>query len=137
MANLLLLFALAMLDVIPVPLPTALLTRAATMSTGGRVLGAFGMGAASGLVAAPCGAPVMASLLTWVAATRSAWLGFSYLLVFSLGMCTLLVIVGLAAGGVVQLPRAGAWMVRVKQIFAVLMIATAEYYLVQMGQVWF
>jgi cytochrome c-type biogenesis protein len=137
MANLLLLFALAMLDVLPVPVPTALLTRAATMDTGGRAAGAFGMGAASGLVAAPCGAPVMATLLTWVAATHSAWRGFSYLFVFSLGMCALLVVVGFAAGGAITLPRAGTWMVRVKQVFAVVMIGMAEYYLIQAGQVWF
>jgi thiol:disulfide interchange protein DsbD len=135
MANALLFFALMMLDVLPVPVPQRWLSRAATMDGRGRVLGAFSMGAASGLVAAPCGAPVMATLLTWVAATHSAVLGFSYLFVFSLGMCSLLVVVGLAAGGAVQLPRAGAWMLTVKRVFAVIMFGTAEYYFVQAGQV--
>jgi thiol:disulfide interchange protein DsbD len=79
----------------------------------------------------------MATLLTWVAATHSATLGFAYLFVFSLGMCTLLVVVGLAAGGAVQLPRAGAWMVHVKRVFALLMLVTAQYYLVSAGQVLF
>jgi len=92
------------------------------------------MGAASGLVAAPCGAPVFAVLLTFVATTRSALLGFGYLFAFSLGMCTLLVVVGLAAGGAVRLPKAGPWMIWVKRAFALLMIAAAEYYLIQMGQ---
>jgi len=137
MANLLLVFAFMMLDVIPVPLPTRLLQRAASMQTGGRVAGAFGMGAASGLVAAPCGAPVMATLLTWVAATNSAWRGFSYLFVFSLGMCSLLVVVGLTAGKLSRLPRAGAWMIRIKQFFALIMVGMAQYYLLQAGQVWF
>jgi thiol:disulfide interchange protein DsbD len=133
LANLLSLFAFMMLDVIPVPVPNALLTRAATMSGGGRLIGVFGMGAASGLVAAPCGAPVMATLLTWVAATRSAMLGFFYLFVFSLGMCSLLVLVGLGAGGAIRLPKPGAWMVWVKRGFALVMFGVAEYYLVQMG----
>jgi cytochrome c-type biogenesis protein len=137
MANLLLLFALMMFDVIPVPVPQSLMARAAGMNTGGRVLGALGMGAASGLVAAPCGAPVMATLLTWVAATHSAWRGFSYLFVFSLGMSALLVAVGLTAGNLSKLPRAGLWMVRVKTFFAVVMLGAAEYYLLQAGQVWF
>jgi cytochrome c-type biogenesis protein len=137
MGNLMLLFALAMLDVVPVPIPTGLLTRAATMESGGRIAGAFGMGAASGLVAAPCGAPVMATLLTWVAATQNAWQGFSYLFVFSLGMSSLLVAVGLAAGMVNRLPKAGAWMRQVKVVFAVLMLGMAQYYLLQAGQVWF
>ena len=111
MANLLVLFALMMLDVLPVPIPHSLVQRAASMQSGGRFAGAFAMGAASGLVAAPCGAPVFAVVLTWVAATGSAVLGFLYLFVFSLGMSTLLVLVGLFAGTVAALPRAGAWMV--------------------------
>ncbi len=134
LANLLLAFGLMMLDALPVPVPQRLLARAASLDARGRVAGAFGMGAASGLVAAPCGAPVFGAVLTWVAATRSALLGFAYLFVFSLGMCTLLVAVGLTAGGVVRLPRAGAWMLWVKRGFAVAMLAMAEYYLIQMGQ---
>jgi len=134
MANLLLLFALAMLDVIPVRVPQPLLQRAANMSGGGRVAGTFGMGAASGLVAAPCSAPVMAAVLTWVGTTKSAGLGFLYLFVFSLGMSALLVVVGLFAGAISALPKAGPWMLWVKRGFAILLIAVAQYYLIQMGQ---
>jgi cytochrome c-type biogenesis protein len=133
MANLLIVAALAMLEVIPVRVPAWLLTRAATAGEGGSLYGVFVMGAASGLVAAPCSAPVMAAVLTWVTATKSGVLGFIYLFVFSLGMCTLLVLVGLFSGTVARLPRAGAWMVWIKRIFALIMLAVAEYYLVQMG----
>jgi cytochrome c-type biogenesis protein len=137
MANLLLLAALAMLDVFHVRLPTAIVDRASNVGSAGRLSGAFGMGAMSGLVAAPCSAPVMAAVLTWVASTKSAVLGFVYLLVFSLGMCTLLVVVGLSSGAIARLPRAGVWMVWVKRFFAVVMIAAAQYYLVKMGQLLF
>jgi cytochrome c-type biogenesis protein len=133
MANLLIIAALAMLDVIPVRVPAWLLTRAATAGEGGSVYGVFVMGAASGLIAAPCSAPVMAAVLTWVTATKSGVLGFIYLFVFSLGMCTILVLVGLFSGTVARLPRAGAWMLWVKRIFALIMLGVAEYYLVQMG----
>jgi cytochrome c-type biogenesis protein len=133
MANLLILAALAMLDVIPIRLPTALTTRAASVGEGGRVTGAFIMGAASGLVAAPCSAPVMAAVLTWVSLTKSAMLGFLYLFVFSLGMCTLLVAVGISVGVLGVLPRAGGWMIWVKRLFALIMLIVAEYYLVRMG----
>jgi cytochrome c-type biogenesis protein len=132
-ANLLILAALAMLDVIPVRVPSWLLTRAATAGQGGSLYGVFVMGAASGLVAAPCSAPVMAAVLTWVTATKSGVLGFIYLFVFSLGMCTLLVLVGLFSGTVARLPKAGTWMVWIKRIFALIMLGVAEYYLVQMG----
>lgn len=137
MANLLLLSALAMLDVIPIRLPAALAGRAATAGTGGRAGGAFVMGAMSGLVAAPCGAPVMAAVLTWVTRTGSGLLGFVYLLAFSFGMCTLLVLVGLSSGAVARLPRAGAWMLWVKRLFALAMLGVAEYYLIEMGKLLF
>jgi len=137
MANLLLVAALAMLDVIPVQLPASLAARSASVGEGGRAGGAFLMGAASGLVAAPCSAPVMAAVLTWVSRTKSAALGFTYLFVFSLGMCTLLVVVGLFSGSVSRLPRAGAWMLWVKRIFALAMVGVAEYYLIKAGQGWF
>ena len=134
MANLLVLAALALLDVIPIQLPASVMQRAATAGTGGRAAGAFVMGAMSGLVAAPCGAPVMAAVLTWVSTTGSAGLGFVYLFVFSLGMCALLVLVGLSSGAVSRLPRAGAWMLWVKRLFALIMLGVAEYYLIEMGK---
>ena len=134
MANLLLLASLAMLDVLPVRVPNAILERATSAGTAGRASGAFTMGAKSGLFAAPCSAPVMAAVLTWVSSTKSAALGFLYLFVFSLGMCTLLVVVGLSSGAIARLPRAGMWMVWVKRFFALVMIGVAEYYLVKMGQ---
>jgi len=134
MANLLIIAALAMLEVIPVRVPSWLLTRASAAGEGGSLYGVFVMGAASGLVAAPCSAPVMAAVLTWVTATKSGILGFIYLFVFSLGMCTLLIVVGIFSGALARLPRAGEWMIWVKRIFALIMLGVAEYYLVQMGQ---
>jgi thiol:disulfide interchange protein DsbD len=130
--NLLLLFALAMLDVIPVPVPRKLLERAAR-TEGGSYGAVFVMGAMSGVVAAPCGAPAFAVVLTWVAATQAGLLGFVYLFVFSLGMTALLVGVGLFSGTLALMPRSGAWMVWVKRIAAVIMIGMAEYYFVSAG----
>ncbi len=130
--NLLLVFALAMLDVIPVRVPQRLLAWA-----GGRGGGSYGavfvLGATSGVVAAPCGAPAFAAVLAWVAATRAGAMGFVYLFVFSLGMTALLVVVGLFSGTVSRLPRSGRWMVIVKRVAAVLMLGVAQYYFVQAG----
>lgn len=136
MANLLIVAALGMLDVIPVRLPSSIMQRAATAGEGGRIAGALTMGAVSGLVAAPCSAPVMAAVLTWVTTTKSAVLGFVYLFSFSLGMCTLLVVVGLSSGSLAKLPRAGAWMLWVKRAFALIMVGVAEYYLLKAGELW-
>jgi thiol:disulfide interchange protein DsbD len=135
MGNLLLLAALAMLDVFPVAAPARLVAWASRF--GGRSpLAVFLMGATSGLVAAPCGAPAFAAVLTWVSGTRSAGLGFLYLFVFSLGMTALLVAVGLSAGTLASLPRAGRWTIWVKRIGGILILAMAEYYFIKAGQVW-
>lgn len=134
-ANVLLLAGLAMLDVFTVTLPRRTLEWATRVGDGGHYGGAFAMGSVSGLVAAPCGAPVMAAVLTWVTRTQSAVLGFLYLFVFSIGMCALLVVIGVSSGSAARLPRAGAWMARVKTAFGLVMLGVAEYYLVKMGQV--
>ena len=133
MGNVMLASAAMMADVIPVPIPHPLRTRAAAAGVGGKVMGVLLMGLVSGLVAAPCGAPVMAAILTWVAATRSALLGFAYLLVFSVGMCSLLIVAAFATDTTLRLPRAGPWMLWVKRAFALILLGVAEYYFVQIG----
>ncbi len=132
-ANLLILFALAMFDVFPVNAPQKLTQWAAGLG-GGSYPAAALLGATSGIVAAPCGAPAFAAVLTWVATTRSGTLGFIYLFVFSLGMSVILVAVGLFSGALGVLPRAGIWMVWVKRAGGILLIGVAEYYLIQLGQ---
>ena len=130
--NLLLLFGLWMLDAIPLRIPASLMGggRAQSVTSLG---GAFILGCASGLVAAPCSAPVLAAVLTWVAVTRSALLGFVYLFVFSIGMCALLIVVGISGASVARLPRSGAWMLWVKRLLALVMFGAAEYYFVRAG----
>jgi thiol:disulfide interchange protein DsbD len=133
--NLLLVFALAMLDVIPVRIPARLSTWVGSLG-GGSYPAIFLLGATSGVVAAPCGAPAFAAVLTWVATTRSAVLGFVYLFVFALGMTAVLVVVGLFSGAIAALPRAGAWMAWIQKISGVVLLLMAEYYFFKAGQVW-
>lgn len=133
--NLLLVAGLAMFDVIPVRAPARIVAWAGRLGADS-LGGAFLMGATSGVVAAPCGAPAFAAVLAWVAETQSAVWGFVCLFVFSLGMTAVLVLVGLLSGTVATLPRSGMWLVWVKRIAATLMLAMAEYYFVKAGQVW-
>jgi thiol:disulfide interchange protein DsbD len=133
--NLLLLFALAMLEVIPISAPQRVVAWAGRLG-GGSYPAVFLLGATSGIVAAPCGAPAFAVVLTWVAATGNGWLGFVYLFVFSLGMTALLVMVGLFSGTLAALPRSGRWMLWVKKGAGIVMLAMAEYYFIQAGMVW-
>ncbi|MCK5489982.1 MAG: sulfite exporter TauE/SafE family protein [Gemmatimonadetes bacterium] len=134
-AALLALFGLAMLDVFPVAAPRRLVDWAGGLGAGSYPA-VFVLGATSGLVAAPCGAPAFAAVLTWVSTTGSAWLGFVYLFVFSLGMTALLFVVGVSAGAANRLPKAGTWTVWVKRIAGVLMIGMSAYYIYQAWLVW-
>jgi len=130
--NLLLLFALFMLDVFPVPVPRRLMGWAGTQK-GGSYGAVFLLGASSGVVAAPCGAPAFAVVLTWVAATEAGVMGFLYLFTFSLGMTALLVVVGLFSGALTLLPHSGRWMVWMKKGAGILMLAVAQYYFIKGG----
>jgi len=133
--NVLVVFGLAMLDVIPIRVPARLAAWAGSLG-GGSYPAVFLLGATSGIVAAPCGAPAFAVVLTWVATTQSAVLGFIYLFVFSLGMTAVLAIVGIFSGGLAALPRAGAWMTWIKRLSGAVLLLMAEYYFVKAGQVW-
>jgi cytochrome c-type biogenesis protein len=133
--NVLLVFGLVMLDVIPVRLPARLTSWAGSLG-GGSYPAVFLLGATSGIVAAPCGAPAFAVVLTWVAATHSAVLGFLYLFVFSLGMTAVLIVVGVFSGALAILPKPGAWMVWIKKTAGVVLLLMAQYYFVKAGQVW-
>lgn len=130
--NLLLLFGLFMLDVFPVPVPRRLLDWAGRRE-GGSYGAVFLLGATSGVVTAPCGAPAFAVVLTWVAATGAGLMGFVYLFVFSLGMTAILVVAGLFSGTFAALPRSGVWMVWMKRFAALIMFGMAEYYFIKAG----
>jgi thiol:disulfide interchange protein DsbD len=126
-AAILALFGLAMLDVVPLRAPARITAWAAGLR-GGSYPAVLMLGATSGIVAAPCGAPAFAAVLTWVAGTGSPTLGFLYLFVFSLGMSALLVAVGLFSGAATRLPRAGRWMDWIKRAGGVIMLGMAGYY---------
>jgi thiol:disulfide interchange protein DsbD len=83
---------------------------------------AFGMGLVAGIVAAPCTGPVLAGVLTYVAANRSVVLGFWLLFSYALGMGLLFFVLGATS---LELPRSGAWMETVKTILGVALVAAA------------
>jgi len=136
MGNMMLLFGLLLLDVVPIRLPAGLARR---LGTSGGAPGSYpamlALGATSGLVAAPCGAPAFGAVLLFVGAKGSPVWGFGYLLVFSLGMSAVLVAVGLFSGLAASLPKSGGWTVWIKRGAAVVLLIVAQYYFVQAGKV--
>jgi len=131
--NIIILFGLALLDVIH--LPTFLLTRvgAGKIIKGKSIFPVFLMGAASGLISAPCTAAVLGALLAFVASTQNIALGFSLLFVFAIGLGTLLVIIGTFTGAVMALRKLDKWMHIFQKIIAFGMIALGEYFIYRAG----
>jgi len=134
-ANICLLLGLSMMDFFDIPLPGFL-----TSAKGGKkrgYLGSFLVGSSAGLVVGPCTTPVLALILTYVSKTQSVVLGGSLLFTFSLGLGTILLLLGISSGFIHKLPKSGKWMVYVKKGMGVLMILLAEYFFIKAGQQWF
>ncbi len=93
------------------------------------LLGAFLVGMATGVLAAPCVGPIVVVLLTWIAKTGSPFLGFLYMFVFALGMGVLFILIGTFTGLLGALPKSGNWMLWVKGIFGIIFIAVALWFL--------
>jgi cytochrome c-type biogenesis protein len=129
--NICLLLGLSLLDVFHLPYVGAAASRPGRPGT---LPGAFGVGAASGLVMGPCTAPILGALLLFVGSRRNVLFGTSLLFVFALGMGLLVVLAGAFAGFLAGLPRSGAWLERVRQGFGVLMLLAAEALFVQAGR---
>jgi len=96
-------------------------------------IGAFVIGVLSGIVAAPCTSPVLAGLLIYVSTTRNAVFGGAMMFAFSIGMSTLLILIGTFSGVAKSLPKPGNWMVWVKKGLAVALFAIGEYFLMKAG----
>jgi cytochrome c-type biogenesis protein len=137
--------ALMMMDVLPID-PQAILERIKrAMGVGGgskknnekeaTIAGAFLLGASSGFIAAPCTTPVLTAILGYIAQSQSVIFGLGLMLFFALGLGTILLLIAAFAGSLQRLPRAGAWMNRIKIASGIVILAFAEYLIYRAGQV--
>ena len=90
---------------------------------GGSYLSDFVMGALSALIISPCVAAPLAGALLYISKTHDVVLGGVALFSLSLGMGAPLLAIGASAGTI--LPKAGAWMNAVRNVFGVLMLGVA------------
>lgn len=109
--------------------PAIMTKQVEVSSKKGTVLYLFLMGALSGTVASPCVSPALAALLAFAAQAESAFVGLSTLFIFGLGMSVLLMLVATFSTFSNHLPRAGHWMVEVKNIMGFALIAVGIGYL--------
>lgn len=120
------LLALSMFGFYELKLPATLENRLAQTSSrlpGGRLIGVFVMGILSALIVSPCVAAPLAGALIYIGQTQDVALGATALFSMSVGMGIPLLLVGASAGTL--LPKAGPWMVAIRQAFGVFMLAVA------------
>ena len=118
--------ALAMFDVFEIDLSRFSSGLGAASGRGTIVL-AFTMGGVAALLAGACVAPVVIQVVLFssnlYATGTAVALGLPFVLGVGMGLPW-----PVAGAGLASLPRPGAWMVRVKQAFGVVILATAAYY---------
>ena len=118
--------ALSMFGLYELQLPGFLrqpLSAASGRLAGGKLASVAGMGVLSAVIVSPCVAAPLAGALLYISQTRDVALGGLALFAMALGMGVPLLVVGVSEGAL--LPKAGPWMVRVKQVFGVLLLAVA------------
>jgi len=124
-------FGVTMLGILTLRMPGfAARVQSSGAQKGGHV-GALLMGLAAGFVAAPCTAPVLGILLSYVAGQGQVIWGGLLLFVFALGLGFLLMLLGIFSGLLSSLPKPGMWMEWVKRGFGVAMLLVAAYFFYQ------
>src|SRR5438093_2886084 len=88
---------------------------------------AFGMGAIAALLAGACVAPVVIQVVLFSSDLYAKGTTIALALPFLLGI-GMAIPWPIAGAGLAALPKPGAWMVRVKQLLGVVILATAAYY---------
>jgi thiol:disulfide interchange protein len=126
-AALFVVLALAMFDVIVIDF-SRLSSRFHVRESGrGSFLVAFGMGAVAALLAGACVAPVVIQVVLFSSNLYATGVTAALALPFFLGLGMALPW-PVAGAGIAALPAPGSWMVRVKQVFGVVILGTAAYY---------
>lgn len=118
--------ALGMFGAFELQMPSSIQTKLSNVSgkqKSGTMIGAFIMGGLSALIVTACVAPVLIAALMVIAQTGDMVRGGIGLFAMSLGMGAPLLIVGAAQGK--YLPKAGPWMVAVRNAFGFMMLGLA------------
>jgi len=125
-AGLFIVLALGMFGAYDLQMPSSIQSKLSGVSgkqKNGTMIGAFVMGALSSLIVTACVAPALIAALTVIAQTGDMLRGGSALFAMSLGMGAPLLAVGAAQGKL--LPKAGGWMIAVKNAFGFMMLGLA------------
>ncbi len=93
------------------------------------LFGIWVVGLLSGAAATACIAPIIVGILSYVAQRGNMLLGFLMFFALACGMGVPLVALGTFTGLAKAMPKSGQWMVTVKHVFGVALLAVAVYFL--------
>jgi thiol:disulfide interchange protein DsbD len=110
------------------------LTDSTNKQQAGTYIGVAVMGLLSALIVSACAAPALVAALATIAQTGDVVRGGSSLFALSIGMGMPLLLVGTSLGTL--LPRAGAWMDMVKNLFGVAFIGVATWMISRIAPAW-
>ncbi len=100
----------------------------------GDILSVFLLGLVSGLIAGPCIAPALGTILVYVASKQNIFYGASLLFVFAYGMGFLLILTGTFSAFFVNLAPSGVWLMRLKKLSGIILLGIGEYFLIKAGR---
>jgi thiol:disulfide interchange protein DsbD len=126
-ALLFIVLGLAMFDLVTIDFSRFSTRMKIGSSSRGSFLVAFGMGAIAALLAGACVAPVVIQVVLFSSDLYARGTTIALALPFVLGI-GMAIPWPIAGAGLAALPKPGAWMVRVKQVLGVLILAMAAYY---------
>jgi thiol:disulfide interchange protein DsbD len=118
--------AASMFGAFEIALPVGVQTRLSQVGGAG-MRGAFLMGLAAGVIAAPCTGPVLAVILSLISKSGEPGKGAMLMGFYSLGMGMLFLVLGTFSSFLASIPKSGRWMETVKSVLGLSMLGAAAY----------
>lgn len=120
---------LSMLGLFNLQLPPSIASKMQGTGSRGGFFGAFLLGITTGVVASPCGSPVLVGILALAGAGGQPVLGGVMLFTYALGLGMLFLVLGTFPAFLSKVPKSGVWMEDVKKFLGLVLIIAAFYYL--------
>jgi thiol:disulfide interchange protein DsbD len=125
------LFGLAWLDIFKLSLPVIPIKK----TEGKGFISVFVLGLVSGLIIGPCIAPALGAILAYIASRGNVLYGASLLFTFAYGMGFLIILAGTFSGLLLNLPKSGNWLLKVKNISGLILIIIGVYFILKAGRI--
>ncbi len=118
----------SMLGLFEIQMPPSLASRLQGKAGRGGYVGAFLLGVVTGVVASPCGSPVLFSVLTLATQSGQELVGMALLFAYALGIGMLFLVLGTFPAFLRVMPKSGDWMEDIRIFLGLALIAVAVGY---------